>query len=389
MAKRPGALEGLVSLCESFAGKRVWISGHTGFKGSWLAAWLLELGAEVAGYALLPEGPLFGQLGLARGLRHEVGDIRDLAKLRKSLLGFRPDFVFHLAAQPLVRRSYAQTRETFEVNPQGTIHLLEALRRQRHPCAAVLVTTDKVYRNLETGRRYREGDPLGGRDPYSASKAAAEIAIASYRDSFFQDHPVRIASARAGNVIGGGDWAEDRILPDCIRALARGRPILVRNPQSTRPWQHVLEPLSGYLTLGAALVGGGWMSRSRGEKSKRSSSTLQRLNSSSFLGSGSFNFGPNRDANRTVAELVREVLRHWPGKWRRVAHRGAPHEAGLLQLDNRLARRQLGWSPCWGFRETVGQTVDWYRAVQRREATPRELTLDQIAAYQLKMSPGL
>lgn len=283
--------------------------------------------------------------------------------VRKSLRWFRPDYVFHLAAQPLVRRSYQRTLETFEVNTLGTAHVLEALRMVSHRCAAVLVTTDKVYENRETGRRYRETDPLGGRDPYSASKAAAEILIGSCRDSFFQDHPVRVVSARAGNVIGGGDWAEDRILPDCIRALRRGQPIRVRNPRATRPWQHVLEPLGGYLILAARL--------SRGDKL-----------------SGAYNFGPSAGGNRTVAEVVREVLAWWPGSWRKNAERFALPEAGLLQLDNRLARRELGWRPCWGFQETIRETVRWYHADHRGVATPRELTELQIADYMHRLSFG-
>jgi len=340
----------------SFRRKRVWVSGHTGFKGSWLTTWLLELGAEVAGYALPPPGPLFRQLGLAGRIRHEIGDIRNAGQVRKSLLRFRPDFVFHLAAQPLVRRSYQKTLETFEVNTLGTAHVLEALKGYSRRCAAVLVTTDKVYQNRETGRRYRETDPLGGRDPYSASKAAAEILIGSYRNSFFREHPVRVVSARAGNVIGGGDWAEDRILPDCIRALRRGRAIRVRNPRATRPWQHVLDPLGGYLTLAARLSASGQLV-------------------------GAYNFGPSAGGNRTVAEVVREVLRHWPGRWQRTTEQTAPHEAGLLQLDNRLARKEFGWRPRWGFKETILQTVRWYQAEHRREATPRELTREQIAGY--------
>ena len=356
MAYRPRSLEGLVNLRTSFSGKRVWISGHTGFKGSWLAAWLLELGAKVAGYALPPPGPLFGQLGLAGRIRHEIGDIRDLRKVRQSLRQFRPDYVFHLAAQPLVRRSYQKTLETFEINTLGTAHVLEVLRSMTSRCAAVLVTTDKVYENRETGRRYRESDPLGGRDPYSASKAAAEILIGSYRNSFFGGHPVRVASARAGNVIGGGDWAEDRILPDCIRALRRGQLIRVRNPQSTRPWQHVLEPLGGYLTLAACLLRGGKLS-------------------------GAYNFGPSVGGNRTVAEVVGEVLRHWPGSWEKKTQQSGPHEAGLLQLDNRLARGELGWRPRWGFKKTIRETIRWYRAEHQRKGTPRQLTEAQITEY--------
>ena len=356
MGNRPGALEGLVNFKKAFAGKRIWISGHTGFKGSWLTAWLVELGAEIAGYSLAPKGPLFRQLGLARRIQHQEGDIRDLARLRKSIRNFRPDYVFHLAAQPIVRRSYMQPCETFEVNTLGTVYILDVLRGVKHPCAAVIVTTDKVYDNRGTKRRFRERDPLGGADPYSASKAAGEIIIASYRNSFFKNHPVRIASARAGNVIGGGDWAEDRIFPDCIRALTDGRPISVRNPLATRPWQHVLEPIAGYLHLGASL-----------SKSRKLS--------------GAYNFGPASAGNRTVEDLVREILQNWPGCWKKVRDIGAPYEAALLQLDNSLAKKELGWSPIWNFRETVHQAVFWYQSVEQWGKNPLDITTQQIRSY--------
>src|SRR5580700_11359959 len=277
-----------------FAGRRVLVTGHTGFKGAWLCPWLLGLGAEVPGLSLPPytSPSLFVQVGLARHLRHIVGDIQEPAVLARTVSSCKPDFVFHLAAQALVRESYQRPRETFSITAMGTAHLLEALKDFRQPCTAIFITTDKCYENREWHHGYRETDPLGGRDPYSASKAAAELIIASYRASFFQNHPVKIASARAGNVIGGGDWAADRIMPDCVNALQQNKPILVRNRRATRPWQHVLEPLSGYLWLGASLA-----------KAKLRRYDLPALASA-------FNFGPNRDANRTVEELVEEVLRH-------------------------------------------------------------------------------
>ena len=221
----------------AFQGKTVWLSGHTGFKGAWLARWLLQLGARVHGFSLPPptRPALFEQLGLARRMEHEIGDVRDPGAVKKSLTRAQPDFVFHLAAQALVRYSYDHPLETYATNVLGTAHVLEALRRLEKPCAAVMVTTDKCYENRETDYAYREDDPLGGHDPYSSSKGAAEIVIAAYRRSFFGKSPVRIASARAGNVVGGGDWAPDRIVPDCIRALQCGKPILVRNPHATRP----------------------------------------------------------------------------------------------------------------------------------------------------------
>jgi CDP-glucose 4,6-dehydratase len=339
-----------------FRNRSVWLSGHTGFKGAWLAEWLLGLGAEVHGFALPPatEPSLFEQLGLAKRVHHEIGDLRDTTTVRRSIEKTQPDFVLHLAAQALVRVSYEQPLETYAVNAMGTVHVLDALRALRKPCAAVFITTDKCYENTESRHAYRETDPLGGFDPYSSSKAAAEIAIASYRRAFFQEHPVKIASARAGNVIGGGDWARDRIVPDCIRALQNNAPIPVRNPRATRPWQHVLEPLSGYLWLAALLA-----------------------QSPSPAVMSAFNFGPDHEANRTVAELVQEVLKHWPGRWEDKSDPKAVHEAELLELSIDKARALLGWSPVWHFPTAISQTVQWYR----EPAKKRELTAAQIAQY--------
>ncbi|HVT74533.1 MAG TPA: CDP-glucose 4,6-dehydratase [Lacunisphaera sp.] len=328
-----------------FRGKRVLVTGHTGFKGSWLCEWLLALGADVTGLALAPptQPALFDQLGLAGRLHDRRGDIRDLATVRAAVAAAQPDFVFHLAAQPLVRLSYEQPVETYATNVMGTIHVLEALRGLSRPCAAVLVTTDKCYENHERPHGYAEGDPLGGHDPYSSSKAACEIAIASWRRSFFARHPVRVASARAGNVIGGGDWALDRIVPDCVRALARGEPIAVRNPGATRPWQHVLEPVGGYLWLAACLA------------EPRRAVVAEGLDSA-------FNFGPGPDANQTVSSLVEEVLKNWPGSWVDKSDPRAVHEATLLQLNMAKAGSLLGWSPVWSFSDAVRQTIGWYRA---------------------------
>ena len=326
----------------AFSGKSIWLSGHTGFKGSWLATWLLRLGARVHGFSLEPptDPSLFEQLGLASQLHHEIGDIRDAAAVERSIQSAAPDFVFHLAAQPLVRLSYEQPVETYATNVMGTVHVLDSLRRLERPCAAVFATTDKCYENREWLHAYREEDPLGGHDPYSSSKGAAEIAIAAYRRSFFGSHLVRIASARAGNVIGGGDWALDRIVPDSIRALQRGEAIPVRNKRSTRPWQHVLEPLSGYLSLAAGLA-----------------AAPQRAELAS-----AFNFGPPLSSNRTVAELVQELLKHWPGKWIDQSDPNAVHEATLLNLATDKAFHLLGWSPVWSFEETLASTARWYRA---------------------------
>ncbi|HEU5396955.1 MAG TPA: CDP-glucose 4,6-dehydratase [Verrucomicrobiae bacterium] len=346
----------------AFAGKKIFVTGHTGFKGSWLCEWLLPLGAKITGYSLPPETrpALFEQLKLKSRLNHLIGDIRDLPRLRRELLRAKPDFVFHLAAQPLVRESYAQPRATFETNLMGTVNVLEALRDLKRPCAAVFITTDKCYENRERHRGYREEDPLGGYDPYSASKATAEIAISSYRRSFFQKHPVKIASVRAGNVIGGGDWAMDRIVPDCIRALKAGKVIGVRNPAATRPWQHVLEPLSGYLWLAAKL-------------------SALRLSEDALC--SAFNFGPRRESNRTVGELVEEILKHWPGRWADQSDPRAVHEAKLLFLETAKAGRVLRWHPVWKFGDTIRQTVEGYRAMVKSSAAAQETVTSAIAGY--------
>lgn len=351
----------------SYRGRRVLVTGHTGFKGAWLAEWLLALGAEVTGFSLDPptQPALFDQLGLAGRVRDQRADVRDADAIREVITRAQPDYIFHLAAQAIVRESYERPEDTFAVNVQGTANLLGALRGYARPCAVVCVTSDKCYENRGWVFGYREDDPLGGHDPYSASKGAAEIVIASMRRSFFAEGPVRVASARAGNVIGGGDWAKDRILPDSMKALARGEPIPVRNPRSTRPWQHVLEPLSGYLWLGALLR--------RPE--------LRALKPEAVA--SAFNFGPGADANRTVGELVGEILRHWPGRWEDRSDPQAPHEASLLQLATDKARAVLGWAPAWSFREAIEHTVQWYRANQP-QADARDiqaLTVAQIAAY--------
>ena len=345
-------------------GRRVLLTGHTGFKGSWLALWLLELGAELTGLALPPEpGPnLFEQLALADRMDHRIGDIRDGGLMRRLVSERLPEVVLHLAAQPLVRRSYAEPLATWETNVIGTLHLLEAVRPLEHPCTAVLITTDKVYRNNEWLYGYREIDPLGGHDPYSSSKAAAEIAIASWRSSFCGSLPhqtphLRIASARAGNVIGGGDWAADRIVPDAMRALAAGQPIAVRNPAATRPWQHVLEPLGGYLLL------------------------AERLSQEQGTLASAFNFGPQLEANRSVRELVEQALLHWPGRWLDQSDPTSPHEASLLHLVIDKAHHDLGWTPRWPFPTTVERTVRWYRRVQDDQASALACCLEDLATY--------
>lgn len=354
---------GTIARMSFWAGKRVLVTGHTGFKGSWLSLWLGELGAEVFGLALEPDTDpaLFDQLGLARQLDHRIGDIRDAETLRARVADVHPDVVFHLAAQPLVLASYDDPLLTWDTNVMGTAHVLQALRGVDHPCAAVMITTDKVYENREWVHPYRETDRLGGHDPYSASKAACELVIASYARSFFADSPVRIVSARAGNVIGGGDWAANRIVPDIARALAKGQAIPVRNRHARRPWQHVLEPLSGYLRLAESMADSGAVPGVGGMAKK-------------------YNFGPEINDVRPVGDLVEAALIHWPGSWDDQSDPDARHEAGLLSLDIECARADLGYSPRWDFERAVENTVQWYRAVAGG-ASPREISCAQIRAF--------
>ncbi len=333
---------------KAYAGKRVFVTGHTGFKGSWLCLWLERLGAQVTGYALPPptDPSLFEQAGIAGGLRHIEGDVRDAAALEAALAEAKPDYVFHLAAQPLVLGSYEAPAETFAINLTGSINLMEAIRRTGTRAAVVMVTTDKVYLNREWAHAYRETDPLGGRDPYSASKAAMEVAVSSWRDSYFPperagEHGVRIASARAGNVVGGGDWSPGRIVPDLVRAMAGNGAPGLRNPAAIRPWQHVLEPLAGYLQLGARLAG------ADGARFARA-----------------WNFGPLPVDARTVGELADALLAHWRRSgWRDAGDPAAPHEAGLLRLAIDQSVAQLGWRPQWDFERTIARTAGWYQAV--------------------------
>jgi CDP-glucose 4,6-dehydratase len=361
------ATEGLRQM---YAGKKVLITGHTGFKGSWLSLWLSQLGACVYGYALSPptDPSLFELLRLDELVCHHVGDIRDRESLNRTVARVKPDIIFHLAAQSLVRESYQLPVETVEVNTLGTIYLMEAIRQARLPVAVVMVTSDKCYENREWLHAYRETDPLGGHDPYSASKAGAELFISSWRDSFFPCeriglHGVRLASARAGNVVGGGDWTKDNIVPDCIRALQQQKVIEVRNPTATRPWQHVLEALRGYLLLGAKLLG------------------PVAGNYASFC--GAFNFGPKTESNKNVKELVEQVISCWgDGSWRDVSSGTSLHEASLLSISIDKAYHLLGWSPKLDFEQTLSQTVGWYKSLQQSPDRIREFTLEQIAVYQ-------
>lgn len=327
-----------------YKNKKVFITGHTGFKGSWLSLWLKMLGAELKGYALAPEtNPnLFDHLNIYPGLNSVLADIRSKGKLEAEILNFEPDFVFHLAAQPLVRRSYEIPSETFEVNVVGTANLLESLKKLPGKCTTIIITTDKVYENIEQDLLYSEKDILGGYDPYSASKACTELVLNSFRNSFFHTenyatHQKAIASARAGNVIGGGDYSADRIVPDIVRALQNNRQIDVRNPSSVRPWQHVLEPLGGYLLLGGLLH-------------------------QNISYSGAYNFGPEKNDHLSVRELVETAIETWgSGTWADKSNGTAPHEAGLLKLDISKAKQVLGWKPVWNAPQAIKESLDWYR----------------------------
>lgn len=340
-----------------YRNKRVLVTGHTGFKGSWLCLWLRELGAEIAGYALDPENERdnFVLSGLSADMRDIRGDIRDAAHLNRVFGEFQPEIVFHLAAQPLVRLSYEKPVETYETNVMGTIHVLEAFRRTPSARAGIFITTDKCYENREQLRGCREDDPMGGHDPYSSSKGACEIAISSWRRSFLPPESGRtVASARAGNVIGGGDWAKDRLIPDCIRALEKGRLAPMRNPGSVRPWQHVLEPLRGYLMLAKALwhapadYAGGW------------------------------NFGPG--SVHTVGDVVNCLVEEYGAAGSEYTpENAAPHEAGLLVLDSTKAREKLGWATVLDLRRSVALTADWYRRTRTESAA--KICREELAEY--------
>ena len=353
----------------AFLGKRVFVTGHTGFKGAWLCEWLLALGAKVTGYSHeVPKGRcLFRDLALERRITHILGDVRDDVSLFDALGAARPDYIFHLAAQSLVRYSYEHPIETIDTNVMGTVNLLNALRRLEHPVACIIVTSDKCYENREVLRGYSEDDPFGGKDPYSASKGAVEILTQAYRRSFFDDPqgPVRVATVRAGNVIGGGDWSEDRIIPDCIRDLEAGRTIGIRNPAAKRPWQHVLEALSGYLWLAALLSG---------------AAKTGLVRQPADVSDG-FNFGPWLTANVSVRKLVETVLCHWPGSWE---HRGEGNdkpEATLLALNIDKAFHKLEWQPTLEFADCIEITTLWYRKVLDGTATATEKTAGDISAY--------
>ena len=329
-----------------YSNKTVFITGHTGFKGSWLTQWLLLLGAKVVGYSInIPTEPsLYLDLCLSDQIIDLRGDINDSEYLSQLISKYKPDFIFHLAAQSLVQRSYIKPNETFITNTIGTLNLLESIRLFSISCTVAIITSDKCYDNLENGIPFNENDPLGGHDPYSASKAAAEIITSSYIKSYFYDSNknIKIFTARAGNVIGGGDWAENRIIPDCIRSLSCNRIIEIRNPEAIRPWQHVLEPLSGYLWSAAC-------------------AHANFSPNNSYKISTAYNFGPYSSSNKTVMNLVDAIIKNWPGTYFINEQVNKLHEAKLLSLNINRAKNELGWFPVWNFDTTVAKTINWYR----------------------------
>ena len=349
-------------LTNIYKGKRVFLTGHTGFKGSWMLKILSILGAEVKGYALAPENDfdLFYVLGGNALCESVIADLRNREELTKAITSFQPDYIFHLAAQPLVRLSYQIPAETFEVNAIGTANVLNGVRLLEKQCNAVLITTDKVYHNYEWLYPYRETDRLGGYDPYSASKACTELVIDSYRNSFFNtakysDHQKGIAVGRAGNVIGGGDWSKDRLVPDIVRALSKNEVIKIRNPYAVRPWQHVLEPLIGYLLLGA------------------------HLTQNPVQYSQAYNFGPDVTDNLSVEEMVKIAINCWgEGDYQIEQSSNRPHEAGLLKLDISKARGELGWHPQYDAQDSISRTIEWYKRFLQDRDSIINFTIEQI-----------
>lgn len=352
----------------NWQGRSVLITGHTGFKGSWLSLWLTLLGARVAGYALPParSADLFSAACIAERIgEHGTGDVQDLDALRSAVRRSRPEVIFHLAAQSLVREGYRMPRDTFGVNVMGTVNLLDVVRELGRSCVVIVVTSDKCYENRGVLTPHTESDALGGSDPYSASKAAAELVVAAYRQSCFPPeaigrHGVKLASVRAGNVIGGGDWAADRIIPDCVRAVQAGEAVGLRNPQAIRPWQHVLEPLYGYLLLADRML----------------TEDGQHLCTA-------WNFGPDSSQNASVRDLVEEFLQAWGGgSWRNDRRPDPPKEEPVLRLDSTQAERHLGWRGQWDWREAIRRTVNWYRQWNNGQgAAAGELCADDIAAF--------
>jgi CDP-glucose 4,6-dehydratase len=340
-------------------GKRVLLTGHTGFKGGWLSLWLQSLGAELHGLALAPPTTpsLFAEANVGAGMASTIGDIRDYETVRACMAAFQPQIVIHMAAQPLVRLSYSEPVATFATNVMGTVHVLEAARSAGSVRAIVNVTTDKCYENREWIWGYREDEPMGGHDPYSSSKGCSELVTSAYRRSFFQHSGIALASARAGNVIGGGDWAADRLVPDILRAFERGEPVVIRNPNATRPWQHVLEPLSGYLAL------------------------AERLYNDGQTWAEGWNFGPQDDDARPVQWIVEHLVQDWgrDANWRLDAG-DHPHEAHYLKLDISKARQRLGWQPRWNLADALQKITSWHKAWLAHDDV-HALCLQQISQH--------
>lgn len=353
----------MVVRADFWRGKRVFLTGHTGFKGSWLSLWLESLGSELTGFSLAPPTTpnLFEVANVARGMTSYISDIRDLSSLQKAMQEAKPEIVIHMAAQPLVRKSYLDPVETYATNVMGTVNLLESVRQTPSVKAVVVVTTDKCYENKEWPWGYRETEPMGGYDPYSSSKGCAELITAAYRRSFFQKHDIGVASARAGNVIGGGDWAEDRLVPDILKAFEENRAVSIRNPQSTRPWQHVLEPLSGYLTL------------------------AEHLYEQGQAFSEGWNFGPNDDDARPVQWIVEQLASNWGNGASWQLDMGQhPHEANYLKLDTSKAKVRLGWRPSWNLQTALQNITLWHRAWLGQEDM-KKVCLSQILQYSIDM----
>jgi CDP-glucose 4,6-dehydratase len=360
----PGSLGMTTSAFSALKGKKVLVTGHTGFKGSWLSLWLNKIGAQVYGFALEPptRPSMFEACSIAVDVDHYVANINDLNAITRRIAEVKPDLVLHLAAQPIVRQSYTDPLETLSTNVMGTAHVLEAVRSLDAPCAVVVVSSDKCYDNREWIWGYREEDPLGGKDPYSMSKGGTELVVNSWRASFFADNEkVKLASARAGNVLGGGDWATDRIIPDCIRAFRESRPVELRNPKATRPWQHVLEPLGGYLMLASRLLGSDGAQFCSG-----------------------WNFGPATTDVRTVEEVVSMIANKWPedAKWS-VSEGPHPKEASMLSLNCDKAISLLGWRPVWSLETLIDETVGWFDIYHKQPAEIKRESLRQIDRFEV------
>jgi CDP-glucose 4,6-dehydratase len=346
-----------------YKGKKVLITGHTGFKGSWLSAWLLKMGADVYGYSIdIPSTPShFVELGLEKEITHQLGDVRDIKQFKRFLDEHQPEVVFHMAAQPIVRRSFVDPLETVQTNVLGVTNILEIARQVDYIKSLIIITSDKCYENVEWTFGYREIDAVGGEDPYSASKGAGEVIASSYMRSFFEDEKTYITTVRAGNVIGGGDWANDRLIPDSIRAWANNDILTIRNPNATRPWQHVLEPLSGYLHVGSELI----------KRNKRCKNE-------------SFNFGPDASVNKTVEEVLQEMSKSWENvKWKVESNPMQHKEAGLLKLCCDKAHHYLNWYPTLDFKTTIQFTMHWYKMFYAKDDSynVKDFTGNQIESY--------